>query len=96
MTLYDIYVAAKENAGSFDLDFRNVRDPDVCFLYVVSDYVKDYAASVFDVQLSDKHCDRLAQAFLDAEYIFNNESEWTLQLFNRIEKPLRSIKIGGE
>lgn len=96
MTLYDIYVAAKENADSFDLEFNNVRDPDVCFLYVVSDYVREYADSVFNVQLSNKHCDRLAKAFLDAEYIFNNETEWTLQLFNRIEKPLRSIEIGGE
>jgi len=85
MNLYEIYVAAKENADLWDpVD------------YDVAAYVETYADSVFDVHLSSEHCELVAKAFLDAEYIFNNESEWTLQLFSRIEKPLRSIKIGGE
>ncbi len=84
MNLYEIYVAAKENAdmwGPFDCDAA---------------YVKAYADSVFDVHLSSEHCELVAKAFLDAEDIFNNETECTLHLFNRIEEPLRSIEIRGE
>tara|TARA_Y100001937_G_scaffold112685_1_gene160540 strand:- start:655 stop:906 length:252 start_codon:yes stop_codon:yes gene_type:complete len=82
MTLFEIYSAAKENADLWDpID------------YDVATYVKTYADSVFEVQLSDEHCELVAKAFLDAEDIFNNETEWTLQLFNRIEEPLRSIEI---
>ena len=84
MTLYDIYVAAKENADMYDMPKRN------------EGYVLSYAFGVFGVELSKEHCELVAKAFHDAEDIFNNESEWTLHLFNRIEKPLRSIEIGGE
>ena len=82
MNLYEIYSAAKENA-----DLWEPSD------YDVAAYIKTYADSVFGVQLSDENCKLVARAFHDAEDIFNNETEWTLHLFNRIEKPLRSIEI---
>lgn len=84
MNLYEIYAAAKENAEMWH---------GVTF---DADYVKKYALCVFDASLTSEHCELVARAFHDAEDIFNNETEWTLQLFNRIEKPLRSIEIGGE
>ena len=82
-TLYEIFVAARENCEMHDVKFT-------------TQYVTEYAVEVFDVRLTPEHAKQLVAAHERAAEIAHGVNEFQRALYFDIEQPLSEICLGEE